>query len=74
MIDAAETMTLALQKLLQSTVELSQELLLETNLEGAILEISPAWTHVLGWTASSFESRHSGTLYIPAISSAHAQK
>jgi len=50
-------MTPGLQKLLQSTVELSQELLLETNLDGAILEISPAWTHMLGWNETELRIR-----------------
>jgi PAS domain S-box-containing protein len=57
MIDAAHTMTPGLQKLLESTVELSQELLLETNLDGTLRHISPAWTHVLGWNEAELRTK-----------------
>ena len=57
MIDPADTMAPGLQKLLESTVELSTELLLEASLDGAILKISPAWTRVLGWNESEVRSK-----------------
>ena len=46
----AAIVSAGLEKLLQNTVELSQELLLEARLDGALLEINPAWTALLGWS------------------------
>ena len=38
-----------LENLLQCAVELLRELMLQTSLNGEILETNPAWTHMLGW-------------------------
>jgi PAS domain S-box-containing protein len=52
-----QSMATGLQTLLQNTIELSQELLLEAHPDGTIRDVSPSWTSLLGWTESDLRGR-----------------
>ena len=50
-------MATGLQSLLQDTVALSQELLFEAGMNGALRVVNPAWTSVLGWSEPELKAR-----------------
>ena len=51
-------MATGLQSLLQDTVTLSQELLFEAGMNGALRVVNPAWTSVLGWGEPELHARN----------------
>jgi PAS domain S-box-containing protein len=52
-----QSMATGLQTLLQNTIDLSQELLLEAHLDGTLREVSPSWTSLLGWSGSDLRGK-----------------
>jgi PAS domain S-box-containing protein len=50
-------MSTDLQSLSRNTVGLSQELLFEAGLDGAMRIVNPAWTLVLGWSEAELQSK-----------------
>jgi len=46
-----------LQALLEDTAALSQELLFTAGPDGAMLDVNPAWSRVLGWSENELQAR-----------------